>query len=157
MPSCKGRTLRGSSFPPSLACRNAIRHSFFRPRPRSRRRPSRAEPGDRHAAAHDRIRAEVAGLEVRDVHHTHYGRICPIETPEGPNIGLIGSLATYGKVNKYLIDNISLGERENTPIIGVRNVKTHYNANKSDVMFTFYNSTYGFEEKAWNLCWNEIL
>ena len=62
-----------------------------------------------------------------------------------------------GKVNKYLIDNISLGERENTPIIGVRNVKTHYNANKSDVMFTFYNSTYGFEEKAWNLCWNEIL
>lgn len=61
------------------------------------------------------------------------------------------------KVNKYLVDNISLGERENTPIIGVRNIKTHYNANKSDVMFTFYNSTYGFQEKAWNLCWNEIL
>jgi DNA-directed RNA polymerase subunit beta len=42
-----------------------------------------------------------AGFDVRDVHHSHYGRICPIETPEGPNIGLIGSLATYGKVNPY--------------------------------------------------------
>jgi DNA-directed RNA polymerase subunit beta len=42
-----------------------------------------------------------AGFEVRDVHHSHYGRICPIETPEGPNIGLIGSLATYASVNKY--------------------------------------------------------
>ena len=44
---------------------------------------------------------ERAGFEVRDVHPTHYGRICPIETPEGPNIGLINSLATYSKVNKY--------------------------------------------------------
>jgi DNA-directed RNA polymerase subunit beta len=42
-----------------------------------------------------------AGFEVRDVHHSHYGRICPIETPEGPNIGLIGSLATYGQINDY--------------------------------------------------------
>ncbi|MFC1501447.1 DNA-directed RNA polymerase subunit beta [Elusimicrobiota bacterium] len=42
-----------------------------------------------------------AGFEVRDVHHTHYGRVCPIETPEGPNIGLITSLATYARVNKY--------------------------------------------------------
>jgi len=42
---------------------------------------------------------ERAGFEVRDVHHSHYGRICPIETPEGPNIGLIGSLATYARVN----------------------------------------------------------
>ncbi|HEY8836301.1 MAG TPA: DNA-directed RNA polymerase subunit beta, partial [Dehalococcoidia bacterium] len=42
-----------------------------------------------------------AGFDVRDVHHSHYGRICPIETPEGPNIGLIGSLATFGKVNPY--------------------------------------------------------
>ena len=42
-----------------------------------------------------------AGFEVRDVHNSHYGRICPIETPEGPNIGLIASLSTYGKVNKY--------------------------------------------------------
>ncbi len=44
---------------------------------------------------------ERAGFEVRDVHHSHYGRMCPIETPEGPNIGLIGSLTTYGKVNEY--------------------------------------------------------
>jgi len=42
-----------------------------------------------------------AGFEVRDVHHSHYGRMCPIETPEGPNIGLIGSLSTYAKVNEY--------------------------------------------------------
>jgi len=44
---------------------------------------------------------ERAGFQVRDVHHSHYGRICPIETPEGPNIGLIGSLATYGRVNDF--------------------------------------------------------
>ncbi len=44
---------------------------------------------------------ERAGFEVRDVHPTHYGRICPIETPEGPNIGLINSLATYARINKY--------------------------------------------------------
>ena len=44
---------------------------------------------------------ERAGFEVRDVHPTHYGRICPIETPEGPNIGLINSLATYSRVNKF--------------------------------------------------------
>ena len=44
---------------------------------------------------------ERAGFEVRDVHPTHYGRICPIETPEGPNIGLINSLATYCRVNKF--------------------------------------------------------
>ena len=47
------------------------------------------------------LRRERAGFDVRDVHHSHYGRICPIETPEGPNIGLIGRLATYGKVNDY--------------------------------------------------------
>ena len=44
---------------------------------------------------------ERAGFEVRDVHPTHYGRICPIETPEGPNIGLIASLSTYARVNEY--------------------------------------------------------
>jgi DNA-directed RNA polymerase subunit beta len=44
---------------------------------------------------------ERAGFEVRDVHHSHYGRICPIETPEGPNIGLIGSLSTYARINNY--------------------------------------------------------
>ena len=42
-----------------------------------------------------------AGFEVRDVHYTHYGRMCPIETPEGPNIGLINSLATYARINEY--------------------------------------------------------
>ncbi len=44
---------------------------------------------------------ERAGFEVRDVHYSHYGRMCPIETPEGPNIGLIGSLSTYGIINEY--------------------------------------------------------
>lgn len=44
---------------------------------------------------------ERAGFQVRDVHHSHYGRICPIETPEGPNIGLIGSLSTYARVNEF--------------------------------------------------------
>src|SRR5947208_956161 len=44
---------------------------------------------------------ERAGFDVRDVHPSHYGRMCPIETPEGPNIGLIGSLATYGQINQY--------------------------------------------------------
>ena len=55
---------------------------------------------------------ERAGFEVRDVHPTHYGRICPIETPEGPNIGLINSLATYAKVNKYRLhrDAVHAGE-----------------------------------------------
>src|SRR5688500_15616666 len=42
-----------------------------------------------------------AGMEVRDVHHSHYGRMCPIETPEGPNVGLIGSLASYGRINPF--------------------------------------------------------
>ena len=42
---------------------------------------------------------ERAGFEVRDVHYTHYGRLCPIETPEGPNIGLISSLCVYAKIN----------------------------------------------------------
>ena len=60
------------------------------------------------------------------------------------------------KVNKFLVDNLSLSERETTPIIGIRNVKTHYNANKNDIMFTFYDQKYGFEDKAWNLCYNEI-
>ncbi len=47
------------------------------------------------------LNRERAGFEVRDVHHTHYGRICPIETPEGPNIGLISSLATFARVNEF--------------------------------------------------------
>ncbi|MFN8528055.1 MAG: DNA-directed RNA polymerase subunit beta [Anaerolineae bacterium] len=47
------------------------------------------------------LRRERAGFDVRDVHHSHYGRICPIETPEGPNIGLIGRLASYSRVNEF--------------------------------------------------------
>ena len=61
------------------------------------------------------------------------------------------------KVQEFLNNNITLGERELTPKIGIRNVKTHYNAFKRDVMFTFYDNTYGCEEKVWNLCWNELL
>ena len=60
------------------------------------------------------------------------------------------------KIQQFLNKNITLGERENSPILGIRNVKTHYNAFKSDVMFTFYDNLYGFEEKAWNVCWNEL-
>jgi len=47
------------------------------------------------------LNRERAGFEVRDVHYSHYGRVCPIETPEGPNIGLIASLSTYGKINEF--------------------------------------------------------
>ena len=61
------------------------------------------------------------------------------------------------KVNSFLIDNISLGERELYPTIGIRNVKTHYNNNKKDIMFTFYDDVYKDEEKVWNLCYNELL
>ena len=71
---------------------------------------------------------------------------------DGKNLETISDF----KVNKFLVDNLSLSERETTPIIGIRNVKTHYNANKNDVMFTFYDQKYGFQDKAWNLCYNEI-
>jgi DNA-directed RNA polymerase subunit beta len=47
------------------------------------------------------VTRELAGFEVRDVHYTHYGRLCPIETPEGPNIGLISSLALMAKINRH--------------------------------------------------------
>lgn len=60
------------------------------------------------------------------------------------------------KVQEFLNNNISLTERELEPIIGIRNVKTHYNAFKRDIMFTFYDNLYGFEEKVWNLCYNEM-
>jgi len=60
---------------------------------RHKRRLSALGPGG--------LTRERAGFEVRDVHYTHYGRICPIETPEGPNIGLISSLSTYARVNEY--------------------------------------------------------
>lgn len=60
------------------------------------------------------------------------------------------------RVEKFLIDNITLAETEKTPIIGVRNVKTHYNAYKGDVLFTFYDILDPINERAWNLCWNEL-
>jgi DNA-directed RNA polymerase subunit beta len=47
------------------------------------------------------LSSDRAGFEVRDVHYTHYGRLCPIETPEGPNIGLISSLCVYAKINDF--------------------------------------------------------
>src|SRR5207247_4034878 len=59
----------------------------------SKRRLSALGPGG--------LSRERAGFDVRDVHHSHYGRICPSETPQGPNIGLIVSLATYGRINSY--------------------------------------------------------
>ena len=58
-------------------------------------------------------------------------------------------------IQKFLNDHISLSEFELTPIIGIRNVKTHFNAFKQDVMFTFYDNTRGLQEEAWNICWNE--
>ena len=61
------------------------------------------------------------------------------------------------KVEQFLNKNITLGERETTPIIGLKNIKTHYNNNKKDVMFTFYDDVYKDEEKTWNLCYSELL
>lgn len=61
------------------------------------------------------------------------------------------------RVQEFLNNNITLSERELTPKLGIRNVKTCYNAYKRDVLFTFYDNTYGFQEKVWNLCWNELL
>lgn len=61
------------------------------------------------------------------------------------------------KVQEFLNNNITLGERETTPVLGIRNVKTCYNSYKGDVMFTFYDNTTGFQEKVWNLCYNELL
>ena len=60
-------------------------------------------------------------------------------------------------IASFLNQNISLSEREIQPIIGIRNVKTHYNAFKQDVLFTFYDDLYGLKEKCWNICYNELL
>lgn len=72
---------------------------------------------------------------------------------QGQNIELLSDF----KVNKFLIENISLSELEVYPFVGIRNVKTHYNNNKKDIMFTFYDDVYKDEEKVWNLCYNEII
>ena len=61
------------------------------------------------------------------------------------------------KVQEFLNKNITLTERETDPVIGIRNVKTHYNKFKHDVMFTFYDNLHGFEEKVWNLCYSETV
>ncbi len=82
-----------------------------------------------------------AGFEVRDVHHSHYGRICPIETPEGPNIGLIGSLATYGRINEYGFIETPyrrvLRQVENTPeqLVG-QLVRTELKSDDGDMLAT---------------------
>ena len=67
---------------------------------------------------------ERAGFEVRDVHHTHYGRMCPIESPEGPNIGLISSLSTFARVNEYGF--IETPYRKVDKETGVVTLETHY-------------------------------
>jgi DNA-directed RNA polymerase subunit beta len=75
---------------------------------------------------------ERAGFEVRDVHHSHYGRMCPIETPEGPNIGLIGSLTTYGRINEYGF--IESPYRKVDKETGVATTEIHYlTADEEDV------------------------
>lgn len=71
---------------------------------------------------------------------------------KGQQIEIISDL----KVNKFLIDNISLSERDKSPLIGIRNVKSHYNNNKKDIMFTFYNEI-NSEGDTWNLCYNETI
>src|SRR5574343_1135086 len=65
--------------------------------------PSRSAPRSRNSSAPGPggLTRARAGFEVRDVHPTHYGRVCPIETPEGPNIGLINSLALFARTNQY--------------------------------------------------------
>ena len=74
-----------------------------------RRRLSALGPGG--------LSRERAGFEVRDVHQSHYGRMCPIETPEGPNIGLIGSLATYARVNSYGFIETPYRKVENSKVL----------------------------------------
>ena len=72
---------------------------------------------------------------------------------DGRSIQLLSDL----RLTRFLNENISLSETEFTPIIGIRNVKTHYNAFKQDIMFTFYDNTKGPNEVAWNICYNEKL
>jgi len=98
---------------------------------------------------------ERAGFEVRDVHHTHYGRLCPIETPEGPNIGLIASLSTYARVNNFgfietpyqkVVDGRVTGEiehltadQEDNFMIAQANTPIDENGNiTADIVFTRY-------------------
>ena len=88
---------------------------------------------------------ERAGFEVRDVHPTHYGRVCPIETPEGPNIGLINSMAIYARVNGF-------GFLE-TPYRKVTNNKA---TNKIDYLSAIDESTFVIARQTLNLMKKEI-
>lgn len=71
--------------------------------------------------------------------------------------GIVFECISDFKIQEFLNNNISLTERELDPVVGIRNVKAHYNKYKYDVMFTFYDNLEGFEEKAWNLCYNELM
>ena len=71
--------------------------------------------------------------------------------------GQVFEIISDFRVQKFLNDNITLTESEKTPIIGIRNVKTHYNRFKQDVMFTFYDDINTLEENVWNLCYNEVM
>lgn len=70
---------------------------------------------------------------------------------QGSTVNVISNM----KVDRFLNDNITFGERELEMTMGIRNVKSHYNHNKRDIMFTFYDNLEGFEETSWNLCYNE--
>jgi DNA-directed RNA polymerase subunit beta len=79
------------------------------------------------------LRRERAGFDVRDVHHSHYGRICPIETPEGPNIGLIGRLASFARVNEYgFIETPYRRVRRSLPVTDERLVGRTLSENLTD-------------------------
>ena len=86
---------------------------------------------------------ERAGFEVRDVHPTHYGRICPIETPEGPNIGLINSLSTYSKINKYGFIESPYKKVEN----GIVQDKIEYLSAMQETKFTIAQANSLLDEK----------
>ena len=87
------------------------------------------------------LRRERAGFDVRDVHHSHYGRICPIETPEGPNIGLIGRLATYGRVNHVWLYRDAVSPR------GQVNAESVGPAGRADAARRCDASRYGREDR----------
>lgn len=87
---------------------------------------------------------ERAGFEVRDVHTTHYGRICPIETPEGQNIGLINSLATYARVNKYGFIESPYRKIENGKITD----EVHYLSAIEEAKYTIAQASADVDEKA---------
>ncbi|MBI0091166.1 DNA-directed RNA polymerase subunit beta [Lactobacillus sp. M0345] len=115
-----------------------------------------------------------AGYEVRDVHYTHYGRICPIETPEGPNIGLINSLSSYSKVNKYgfvetpyrrvswdthkvtdKIDYLSADEEDNFVVAQANSPLNEDGSFKNDVVMARYKSN-NIETKIENVDYMDV-